>query len=249
MTSRQGLPREYIEIQLRFAETLAHNRGSHVAYAVLRYTNLFRRFGLGRPNDALTNPQWHRYTSTLATLRTLPERLDWTEEFAAGLEPTSPIRPSEARLGPFSVGIDGPRLRIHFVPPDNEGLSPLHPSKRDRRREELRNLFALARASHPNLRRVGGASWLYTTASYRALFPPQHIATAIARTGFARFQGSSSWGQFLDHRGDVKANLREQFLDGLSRLDMAAPWLAFPIPTLVVDSPVEVFEEYFSLQG
>jgi len=61
------------------------------------------------------------------------------------------------------------------------------------------------------------------------------------RTHVYRFQGSSSWGQFLDHRGDVKAELAARFVAAVDGYDGTAPWTLFPIPTLVVDSPIEAF--------
>lgn len=73
-------------------------------------------------------------------------------------------------------------------------------------------------------------------------FPPTHIASATERTGVYHFQGSSSWGQFLDHRGGVKADLAARFVAAVDNYDGAAPWRLFPIPTLNVESPIEVFD-------
>jgi hypothetical protein len=88
---------------------------------------------------------------------------------------------------------------------------------------------------------VRGTSWLYSTKSYCALFPTTHIASATERTGVFQFQGSSAWGQFLDRRGRVKANLAARFVAAVDNYDGDAPWTLFPIPTLIVDSPIEVF--------
>ena len=57
-----------------------------------------------------------------------------------------------------------------------------------------------------------------------------------------RFQGSSAWGQFLDHRGEVNADLASRFVAAVERYDGAAPWALFPIPTLIVESPIQVFD-------
>ncbi|MBV9950937.1 MAG: hypothetical protein JO291_03225 [Acidimicrobiia bacterium] len=92
------------------------------------------------------------------------------------------------------------------------------------------------------MRKVRGASWLYSTRSYRAIFPPAHVAAATERTDVHQFRGSSAWGQFLDHRGGVKANLAAQFVTAVDRYDGTAPWRLFPIPTLEVSSAIEVFE-------
>ena len=96
---------------------------------------------------------------------------------------------------------------------------------------------------HPEARRIAGASWLYNTASYRSIFPAAHVRSPVVRTGMTSFQGSSNWGQFLDHRGGVKANLRHEFLTNLDAFDGTQPWRLFPMPTLLVNSPIEVFDD------
>jgi hypothetical protein len=146
------------------------------------------------------------------------------------------------RCGPFSGEVRDSVLRTHFMPHDDDGPSPLHDSKRELRRAELHTMVELARDRHSDLLRVRGESWLYNTRSYRALFPPAHVAASQTRTGTTRFQGSSSWGQFLDHRGGVKENLRARFLVALDQFDGSEPWRVFPLPTLIVDSPIEVFD-------
>ena len=87
-----------------------------------------------------------------------------------------------------------------------------------------------------------GTSWLYSTRSYCAIFPPAHVASARVRTDVHRFQGSSAWGQFLDHRGGVKADLSARFTAAVDVFDGTAPWRLFPVPTLVVESPIDVFD-------
>ena len=87
-----------------------------------------------------------------------------------------------------------------------------------------------------------GTSWLYSTRSYCAVFPAVHIASATERTGVYQFQGSSAWGQFLDHRGGVKPDLAARFVAALDNYDGTAPWRLFPIPTRNVESPIEVFD-------
>jgi len=56
-----------------------------------------------------------------------------------------------------------------------------------------------------------------------------------------QFQGSSAWGQFLDHRGGVKADLAARFVAAVDDYEGHAPWTLFPIPTLNVESAIEVF--------
>lgn len=239
----QQLPGGYIAIQLRLAAAFTRLGHCDIEMGVLRYTNLFRRFGFGRPEVADANADWLRFTSTLAGLATLHEQVLWTERFAATVEPRSAAVHNDMRSGPFSAEVVDGVLRTHFMRTDGDGISPLHPSKRERRRHDLGAVVTMARERHADITRVRGVSWLYTTQSYRSLFPPAHIATARVLTGTTRFQGSSSWGQFLDHRGGVKANLEGRFIAALERFDGSEPWRLFPLPTLVVDSPIEVFDD------
>ncbi len=237
------LPRLYIEMQLLLAKSVADLELHDSADAVLLYTNLYRRLGLGHPDQAAESQEWWQYVSTLIGLNSIDEQVAWTRTFAADLKPAPRRHQDSIISGPFFAEVVGELLRTHFAPVTGDETSPLHPSKRDDLRRDLRKVVAAARAAHPEIRRVRGTSWLYTTEGYRSLFPPAHIATARVRTGVFRFQGSSSWGQFLDHRGEVKPKLRDQFLADLEHFDGSEPWLLFPRPTIVVDSPIEVFDD------
>jgi hypothetical protein len=60
---------------------------------------------------------------------------------------------------------------------------------------ELRALFTDLRRQHPEAETVQGGSWLYNLPAYRALFPPEYVATATpTRPGFTFLDvwGSSS---------------------------------------------------------
>ena len=186
--------------------------------------------------------RWRHYVDRLQVLGPLQARVSWTVTFASTFnQSTSPT--SAMSHGPFSAEVIDGVVRTHFLPSDDDGLSPLHASKLALRQQELRSVVRQARTAHPEARRIAGASWLYNSASYRALFPRAHVRTAVVRTGMTSFQGSSSWGQFLDHRGGVKENLRQVFLANLATFDGAEPWRLFPLPTLTVDSPIEVFDD------
>ena len=61
-----------------------------------------------------------------------------------------------------------------------------------------------------------------------------------------RFTGNSSWGQFLDVRGQVKAGAAAAFVAGLDNLDREAPWRVFPLPALGAEAAVAVFAAHFA---
>jgi hypothetical protein len=235
------LPAGYVELQLRFARHAALVGTHDFASAVTRLTNLHRRFGLGDPSEP-ADERWIRYLDGLDAEPDLSGQVRWTLAFAASNSAVPPPSSAAARAGPFSVHIIGDLLRTHFVPKATDTTSPLDASKLPGRRSDLRAALAAASVLCPGARRVRGTSWLYSTKSYCALFPPTHIASATERADVYEFQGSSAWGQFLNHRGGVKADLAARFADAVDNFDGTKPWKLFPIPTLNVESPIEVFD-------
>lgn len=236
-----GLPAEYVEIQLRFARRAAAIGIHDFADAVEQLTNLHRRLGFGDPRDP-PRVEWIRFLDGLEARPDLAEQVRWTTEFTALNPVTPPPSAAVARAGPFSVHVQGDLLRTHFVPQAVHPVSPLYVSFQVQRRAELWAVLGEAMRQRPQARRVRGTSWLYSTRSYRAIFPPSHAATATIRTDVHRFQGSSAWGQFLNHRGGVKRDLAARFVAAVDSWDGTTPWTLFPIPTLVVESPIETFQ-------
>lgn len=238
-----SLRREFFALQVRFANGVAALSGVPLASALLDYTNLYVRFGLGREFDA-THPVWREYVFGLQRSTNAD---DWTYEFYVTRLPDVGALPANTAIGCFSFArLPGDRIRLHFQNAEAAGHSPLGADRRERRLTELRALFAeLRRAESPGVR-VVGASWLYNLASYRSLFPDAYIATAaVARS---LFRHMPLWGQFLDRTGAVKANLAEELLrrlagqssvDGLDR--------CFPFPVLALEAPASAFYDHYGL--
>lgn len=254
MRSTDLLPRDYIELQLRFAAWLGHEDTASFRRAVLFGTNLFRRFRLGDPSSADHNAEWTRFVDGLSVRPELADRLDWAEAFADERR-TAAVRGDAdrshhnadvpVRSGAFTADVSGGVLRLHFSPTVGTGQSPLHPDQLATRRTELATVVQQALVGPQEVRTVVGASWLYGTSGYCSLFPPSHIATSRIRTGSTRFQGSSSWGQFLDHHGAVKSGRAAELLERLEHIDTSTPWLAFPIAPRLVESPASVFVDHY----
>jgi hypothetical protein len=70
-------------------------------------------------------------------------------------------------------------------------------------------MFTYVMQTHADAKEVRGGSWLYHLEAYRRLSPPVDGDSREALEESTHFQGSSSWGQFLDHREGVKPALRE----------------------------------------
>jgi len=237
--------RPFFDVQLRLAEALAGRTSRPLSDTCLEFTNLHRRFGLGRIGQGAPLPQWVRFSEGLARCASQAERLDWTVAFFAA----APIQESATRrFGCFSYELagEGDIVRIHFSSRDSDDVSPLALAKVDRRLADLRAMFADVRDRHLGARTVRGGSWLYNLAAYRRLFPPAYAASVFTPER-VRLDGTSSWGQLLDFRGEVKPAARQALLDALPTLDPAAPWTAFPLRALGAEAPIEAFYRFYEI--
>lgn len=236
--------RGYFEVQLRFAETIADRTSRTLSDACLEFTNLRRRFGLGRADGGAVSAGWTRYAAGLARCASRPDRLDWTVAFFAD---AAPEESGARRFGCFSFEPPTPDhvVRIHFSNRDSaDGCGPLARVKADRRRSELREMFGFIRAHHPSARTVRGGSWLYNLEAYRRLFPADYGASRFEPER-VRLDGTSSWGQLLDFRELVKPDIRQALLDNMRDLDIAAPWKAFPMRALGAQGAIAPFYRFY----
>ena len=241
--------RGYFDLQLDFAGRMAALTDLPIDEAVALYTNLRMRMALGdkdRPEDAA---QWARYLAGLVACRSAAERLEWTQAFFADCPPEGLFR-GQTRFGCFSFeapDADG-AVRIHFSNRDSDdGVGPLAAAKIHARIADLTAMFGHVRRNHPDARTVTGGSWLYNLEAYRRLFPPEYGASRMSPTPPVRLRGTSSWGQFLDFREQLKADLCERFRAKLRSLDPEAPWLAFPLLALRTRAPATAFYTHYGL--
>lgn len=233
----------YFDLQLRFAGHYARLADIPWAQAVSVCTNLRRRFGLwGDAGDA----RWARFLQGIAPGMTQEEVLRWTCAFHADCSPPPGPRPA---FGCFSGEISSHApgvLRIHFVDPHPASApGPLARSRMPERLAELKALFAHVVREHPEVGTVRGVSWLYHLDAYKRLFPPEYGASAVLPSFPLHLNGSSSWGQVLDHRQEVKPAMRDLLTSGFDRMTIDAPWRIFPLPALVATAPVHRFTQWY----
>jgi hypothetical protein len=230
------------------AEAVAATAALPLAEAVAQYTNFYRRFGLGRWHDTPIAPAWHTYTAHLTTLATHDQRLAWTQAFFAQ-SPPERLPLGRQQFGCF--GCDPPdangRVRIHFTNHDTDGLGPLSRAKIAQRKQELHAMFTYVEHTYAAARAVRGGSWLYHLEAYRRLFPPIYGESRVVQEGTAHLQGTSSWGQFFDHREEIKPALRAQFLANLSQLNIHRLWEVFPLPTYSTQAPIQAFYDLYQI--
>lgn len=232
----------FFDLQLRFAHRVSDLSGLPLGDALLGYTNLYIRFGLGRAFDP-RHPAWTDY---LAGLARSADHTAWTVRFFETRQGLPAPSPAVASFGCFSYGRrDAGCLRLHFENADPDGEAPLGPERLAARRAELRSLLAHVEEAEPQAERLAGVSWLYNLANYRRLFPESYIATAKIAGG--RFRNMPLWGQFLDRHGAVRAGPAALFLDRLARqhtMDDLAQ--CFPLQPLAVEAPLSEFHAFYA---
>ena len=238
--------RAYFGLQLQLAERMAAARGVPLVDAVVGFTNLHRRFGLGRPERNGPAAGWTAYAERLAALESAEARVDWTVAFFEAAAEDVPTDPQFA-FGCFAYEPPNAEgvARIHFYNRDSEdGVGPLAAAKIERRRADLHALFAHMRETCPTARTVRGGSWLYNLEAYRRLFPPAYVASGEPMDS-PRLTGASTWGQLLRHDETVNETTASAFLANLDTLDPTAPWAVFPYRALVTHAPVEAFYGFY----
>ena len=230
----------FFDLQLQFADTVASLAGMPPARALLEYTNLYIRFGLGRHFD-VQHPDWREYVDGLSRGT---DRREWTYDFYRRKPTDDGAPPVVATFGCFSYGVANDRIRLHFLNAETDERSPLARERRDRRLDELAALFGHIKHTCGVPRQVAGASWLYNLDAYRRLFPARYVANA--RVLPRRFQRMALWGQFLDRRGQVRAPIAREFLARLERassVDDLDP--CFPFQVLAVEASVLEFFDFY----
>ena len=238
--------RDYFDLQLILAARLADRLGLAPAEAVARYTNFRKRFGLDSPQGA-TN--WAQFLHDFEAEDDAAARLDVAVRRHAQA-PRDSLPSGQARFGCFACDapLEGGVVRIHFTNRTGDPeVGPLAAARMDDRIAELTAMFAFVRGTWPEARSVLGGSWLYNLEAYRRLFPPAYGASAQVPEGPVRLNGSSSWGQVLDHRGRVKPAVRDHLLARLDSLDPDAPWRAFPLRALLANAPIEAFFGHYGV--
>jgi hypothetical protein len=233
----------FFDLQLRFAQTVARLSGMPLAQALLEYTNLYVRFGLGRDFDP-AQPAWREY---VAGLRTADDAGEWTYRFYLTRPAAAPPGVAATR-GCFSYArLGDDRIRLHFLNVEPDGHSPLGRDRAGQRRADLAALFESVKRAERSPLRVLGVSWLYNLDAYRRLFPPSYIASARAAEP-PRFRNMPLWGQFLDRHGQVRASPARQFLERLERHSSLADlgW-CFPLQALEVEASAQEFYDFYGI--
>lgn len=230
--------KEFFELQVRFAGRAAEIAGYSLDRAILLYTNVYVRLGIGRGFDQ-AHPVWRAYVDGLVRST---EPGAWTFEFCASRPPDEP-EGLVAAFGCFSYAREATgRLRLHFENREPAGVSPLATERIAARRAELDALVAHARKTQPYASQVHGVSWLYNLPAYRRLFPASYLASATVADG--RLRNMPLWGQFVDRDGGVRDIPARTLLDRVGRLSGVDGLIdCFPLKPLALEAPLAAFPQ------
>ena len=238
-----NFPKEFFHINLRFAQKVSEISQEPIENALLNYTNLYIRFGVGRDFDA-TNPIWQEY---LEGLHQAQGATEWTYHFYLKQQQQNIAKLKESPFGCFSYTmVSGDRIRLHFHNNEPSEFSPLSRDRMGKRFVELQSMFAQIKHDVDNATNVIGASWLYNLEAYCRLFPPMYLATA--QVSVKEFPFLPLWGQFIDHHGCAKENLISYFLERINEqhnLDDLAE--CFPFQVLYLESPIQEFFQFYKV--
>ncbi|HTI55779.1 MAG TPA: hypothetical protein VMC04_16190 [Verrucomicrobiae bacterium] len=234
----------FFDLQLQFAHKVAALSGMPLDRALLEYTNLYVRFGLGRDFDP-ARPAWREY---VAGLQTADDAGEWTYRFYL-TRPAAAPPGIVATCGCFSYArLGDDRIRLHFLNVETDGHSPLGRDRAGQRRADLSALFEGVKRAQCSPLRVLGVSWLYNLEAYRRLFPPSYAASARVAEP-PRFRNMPLWGQFLDRHGQVRTSPARQFLERLERQPgLDGLGRCFPLPVLSAEAPVEAFYAFYGIR-
>lgn len=235
-------PREFFDLTYRFAQRIHCVTGLALDQALLRYTHLYLAFGLGRSFD----PSVADWAAFIAGLRNAADPVDWMYATYRRLVGYLPPRQPDLPFGCFSYAVwAGGRVRLHFWNPER-GVSPLRREFIPTRMAELRDLFTHVRATVPGASKVVGGSWLYNIEAYRRLFPEAFLSTARAEEPEAQF--IALWGQFVDHRRQIKTDMAAAFLQRVGRAASLDEILrSFPYLVLRLEACIESFYTFYGV--
>jgi hypothetical protein len=233
----------FFDLQLQFADRVTVLSGLPLAQALLEYTNLYARFGLGRDFDP-AHPIWCEY---VAGLHDTDDHRAWTYRFYVARGEAVGPPGVVAASGCFAYArLGDDRIRLHFHNAETDGHSPLALERLGQRLADLATLFEHVKRTANQPLRVVGASWLYNLDAYRRLFPASYVATAHVLE--RRFQSMPLWGQFLDRYGAIKEGVTRSFLERLARQSSLEELdQCFPFQVLRVEAPVHEFYDFYRI--
>jgi hypothetical protein len=209
-------PKEFFELQYKFALKLSELNKIDLSKALLDYTNIYKLFGIQDWDFDKENPVWLEF---LSGLKTTNDVIEYIYNFYLQKFQSHNFSNDEIEYGCFSFDYspDKKRINIHFENHDNPEPGALSKERMDTRKSELKEMFEVIKTQHPDAEKVYGHSWLYNLHSYTRLFPESY--TKDKKVDHNCFRGIGLWGQFINSNKEVRVEMKERFLEKVSKLE------------------------------
>ena len=241
--------RPYFDLQLSLARRMADLTGEPLGAAVLRNTNLHRRFGFGRWSGEAA-PGWRAYAEALEAASDPEAQLALTCEMFLRASDESGHEAGRIAFGCFACEqpkADG-SVNIHFLNLDTDAAGgPLAAAKLARRQGEMAAMVRHLRRNSPQVTHIRGKSWLYHLEAYRRVFPPAYAQSRQPHDGPVTLHGNGLWGQTIDSWERVRPDVAQAMTAALAHLDPKTPWKVFPLQGLATVAPIAAFEAFYGL--
>ncbi|MGI8688102.1 MAG: hypothetical protein ACR2M3_05940 [Thermomicrobiales bacterium] len=241
----------YFQLPFAFATRSAAVTGLPFEDALLRYTPYYnelqqpeRDFDVARPHEWDFDPAHPRWQAFLAAIQGGADPAEYV--YLRTLPPPLPPSMDDCSCFNFEYEVETRAIRMHFANNAPNGAA-LRREQIPSRRRDLHDLFTEIAQRYPEAERVRGASWLYNLPAYRRLFPPEYVAN-IHPLG-SMWQFVALWGQFLNHCGEVKADMAQTFLSCLATkttLDGLAS--CFPYQVLTTTCGIDFFYRLYGVR-
>lgn len=238
--------KEFLTLQVRFAQKIAVVSNQTLAEAIIDYTILRRLFNLQLPRY-MPDPPWDQFIEGLYGSDN-PE--DWTYNFYLQRTTSMSETPDDWQFfGCFSYVYPlhrSKRVRLHFENRETSDHGTLSKERIETRKSELSAMFRYIQTNYPYVETVRGDSWLYNIPAYRRLFPPDYVKTAKP-VGYET-NSWTLWGQFVARSGSIRQPATTQFLECLNNQKTVEDCLqCFPYQVLRPECPIEIFYDFYNL--
>lgn len=239
------LPKQLLKINLEFAEKISQILNQPIDNILFDYTMLYRCFNIGRKFN-INNPFWQSF---LVDFKKSSNKLDLIYEVHLARQKLPLIDGINFTFGCFSFERNtGEEIRIHFNNNEVREYGPLQVSRKEFRKSELKALFSYVKKNVYKPTNVIGRSWLYNIEAYKRLFPKSYLSSVKVVSPNKAYPRISLWGQFLNHRNQIKHKLIEIFLSQLkSQNTIDKLYECFPFKVLRLKSPIQNFYEFYSI--
>jgi hypothetical protein len=239
------LTKDFFQLQLSFAEKVAHVTQVPLQEILLAYTTFYLSVELDRSFDP-AHPIWQTY---LEGLKHTADPAQWTYTV---YQQQRTVFTADF-YGCFYYGYlpDEQAIRIHFINRETTEHSALSQARRAVRVQELARMFRAIQTTLPQAKTVRGGSWLYHLDAYRRLFPPEYVRTAQPVDD--EFPFLALWGQFLTRHGQVREPETAAFLADLQQqTTLAGLKQCFPYqvlrPACAIDHFYRFYEPWWGLE-